>query len=85
MGKKINASVIISALMTIPALAQTLGQVVKIDEPAGLITIKDASGQSVAYKPKDGLIFNAVKEGDNIAFTAADENGQKVIIKLDKR
>ena len=76
---------VIWALITIPVFAQTTGQVVKIDEPAGTITIKDANGQSAAYKPKDGLLFNAVKEGDNVAFTASDENGQKVITKLEKR
>jgi|tagenome__1003787_1003787.scaffolds.fasta_scaffold19307807_2 Cu/Ag efflux protein CusF len=82
---RINASVVIWALLTVSALAQTVGQVVKIDEPAGTITIKDSSGQSVPYKPKDGLLFNALKEGDNVSFTAAEENGQKVISKLDKR
>jgi len=61
---KINVSLVIWALMGVVAWAQTVGQVVKIDEPAGTITIKDASGQSVAYKPKDGLLFNAVKEGE---------------------
>jgi phosphotransferase system HPr-like phosphotransfer protein len=76
---------IIWALLTVSAMAQTVGQVVKIDEPAGTITIKDTNGQSVAYKPKDGLLFNAVKEGDNVSFTAAEENGQKVISKLEKR
>ncbi|TMJ01605.1 MAG: copper-binding protein [Alphaproteobacteria bacterium] len=82
---KINASMVIWALLTVSAWAQTVGQVVKIDEPAGTITIKDESGQSVAYKPKDGLLFNALKEGDNVSFTIAEENGQKVIGKLEKR
>jgi len=85
MPKKFSTGLIIWALMIFPAVAQTTGQVVKIDEPAGTITIKDASGQSAAYKPRDGLLFNAVKEGDNVAFTASDENGQKVISKLEKR
>ena len=85
MPKKIRTGLIIWALMTVPAFAQTSGQVVKIDEPAGTITIKEANGQSVAYKPKDGLLFNAVKEGDNVTFTAVEENGQKGISKLDKR
>jgi len=83
--RRINASVVIWALLTVSASAQTVGQVVKIDEPAGTITIKETSGQSVAYKPKDGLLFNALKEGDNVSFTAAEENGQKVISKLEKR
>ena len=82
---KISASVAVWAILTVSAFAQTVGQVVKIDEPADTITIKDTSGQSVAYKPKHGLLFNALKEGDNVSFTASDENGQKVISKLDKR
>jgi Cu/Ag efflux protein CusF len=82
---KIKASVVIWALMTVSAWAQTVGQVVKIDEPAGTITIREANGQSVPYKPKDGLLFNALKEGDNVTFTAVEENGQKTISKLEKR
>jgi Cu/Ag efflux protein CusF len=85
MRKEISTGLVIWALLTVPSLAQTTGQVVKIDEPAGMITIKDTSGQQVAYKPKDGLLFNAVKEGDNVSFTASEENGQKVISKLEKR
>lgn len=82
---KASASIVVWTLMSASALAQTVGQVVKIDEPAGTITIKDTTGQSVAYKPKDGLLFNALKEGDNVSFTATEENGQKVIGKLDKK
>jgi Cu/Ag efflux protein CusF len=82
---KLKASVVICALMTASAWAQTAGQVVKIDEPAGTITIREANGQSVPYRPKDGLLFNAVKEGDSVTFTAAEENGQKIITKLEKR
>jgi Cu/Ag efflux protein CusF len=80
-----RTTVVMLLCLSCPAYAQTAGQVVKIDEPAGTITIKGSDGNATAYKPKDGLLFNALKEGDNVTFTASDENGQKMITKVEKR
>jgi Cu/Ag efflux protein CusF len=83
--RMIAASALALVLLGGAAYAQTAGEVVKIDEPAGTITIKAADGNTTAYKPKDGLLFNALKEGDRVTFTASEENGQKMIAKLEKR
>jgi Cu(I)/Ag(I) efflux system periplasmic protein CusF len=66
------------------------GQIVKIDEPAGKITIRQepsgttgaASQPSEDFGVKDGLLFNAAKVGDKITFSVETVNGQKRISKL---
>ena len=66
------------------AFAET-GEVTNIDEPAGTITVKEADGKTSPYRPKDGLVFNALKPGDRITFSVTEENGQRVITMVEKR
>jgi Cu/Ag efflux protein CusF len=70
------------------------GEITKVDEAAGTISIKQSpagtvgSGSEAAavrdFKVKDGLLFNAMKAGDKVVFTVATENGQPVISKMQK-
>jgi Cu(I)/Ag(I) efflux system protein CusF len=69
------------------------GEITKIDELAGTITLKqDQTGtvgggapQATAdYKVKDGLLFNAVKAGDKVEVTVDRVDGKLTITKLQK-
>jgi len=69
------------------------GQVVKVDEPAGTITLKHGPVQSLGmnedgktddFRVKDGLVFNAIKEGDKIRFAAERVNGQATLTRIEK-
>ena len=70
------------------------GEVTKIDEPAGKVTIKhgpiaslslNEDGKTDDFRPNDGLLFNALKVGDKIRFSAERKNGELTIIKLEKQ
>jgi Cu/Ag efflux protein CusF len=79
-----------------PSLSQDVladGQVVKIDEGAGKITVThgpiqglgiNESGRTDEFSVKDGLVFNALKEGDKIRFAVERVNGEPTITKLEK-
>jgi len=85
--------IIISAIVTLTFLSATWaqellkGEVAKVDEASGTISIKLSGtvGSSdtttpTAFKVQDGLIFNAIKPGDKVSFTA-DRVGEAMIIK----
>jgi Cu/Ag efflux protein CusF len=77
------------------ALAQqtSTGSITKIDEASGKIAIQPTqsgtvganSGGAAEFKVQDGLMFNALKPGDKVSFTAADVGGVKTITKLEKQ
>lgn len=68
------------------------GQIAAVNEAAGKITIKQDAGTvgsgSVAaateFKVQDALLFNAVKPGDKVTFTAEKVDGVMTIKKLTK-
>jgi Cu/Ag efflux protein CusF len=68
------------------------GEVVKIDQPAGKITIKHGplkqfgmdEGMTMVYRAVDPAILAAVKPGDKIKFAPDRMNGQFVVTKIDK-
>lgn len=71
------------------------GEITKVDEASGTISIKQSPAGTVGtgseaaavrdFKVKDGLLFNAVKVGDKVVFTAETANGQSVISKLQQQ
>jgi Cu/Ag efflux protein CusF len=79
------------------ALAQqaATGSITKIDEANGKITIQPAQSGTVGantggaadneFKVQDGLMFNSMKPGDKVTFTATDTGGVKTITKLEKQ
>jgi Cu(I)/Ag(I) efflux system periplasmic protein CusF len=86
------------AVGSTPSLGQesalVTGEVVKIDEPAGKISIKhgpiaglnlNEDGKTDDFRPKDGLLFNALKVGDKIRFSAERANGELTIVKVEKQ
>ena len=69
------------------------GEVTKLDEATGTLTLKQdqsgtvggAGGATADYKVKDGLVFNAVKAGDKVQVTVDRVDGKQTITKLEKQ
>jgi Cu/Ag efflux protein CusF len=91
----LTLAVALAALaMTLPpALAQMVdGQVVKVDEAAGKITIKHGpikkfdmdEGMTMAWRAQDPAMLKQVKAGDKVKFEPDRVNGQFTVIKLEK-
>lgn len=79
----------------LPALAQTDlvdGQVTKIDESAGKITIKHGplkkfdmdDGMTMVFRAGDPAMLKAVKAGDKVKFVPDRINGQFTVTKIEK-
>jgi len=68
------------------------GQVVKVDQSAGKITIKHGpakrlgmeSGMTMVYKVRDTAMLTAVKPGNKIKFDAEQVNGQYTVTQIEK-
>ena len=64
------------------------GEVATVDEASGKISIKLSStvGSTTPtyFKVQDGLVFNAVKPGDKVSFTAERKGEEMTITKLTK-
>jgi Cu/Ag efflux protein CusF len=70
------------------------GEITKMDELKGTITIKQSpvgtvgasseSGTIRDFKVKDGLMFNAVKAGDKVAFATETVDGNLTITKMQR-
>jgi Cu/Ag efflux protein CusF len=84
-----------TATITQAALAQSEmvdGQVTKIDEAAGKITIKHGpikkfdmdEGMTMVFRAGDPALLKAVKAGDKIKFDADKINGQFTVTKIQK-
>lgn len=69
------------------------GEVVKVDESAGKITIKHGpikklnmdDGMTMVFKASDPAMLKQVKQGDKIKFDADNVNGQFTVTKIEKR
>jgi len=82
-------------LFSVAALAQAAlvdGQVTKIDESAGKITIKHGpikkfdmeDGMTMVFRANDPAMFKAVKAGDKVKFEPDRVNGQFTVMKIEK-
>jgi Cu/Ag efflux protein CusF len=78
------------------ALAQQslTGTITKVDEPNGKVTIQqtqsgtvgaNSGGATEDFKVQDGLMFNALKAGDRVVFTANETGGVKTLTKIEKQ
>jgi Cu(I)/Ag(I) efflux system protein CusF len=69
------------------------GEVTKVDEPAGKITIKHGpikkldmeEGMTMVFKASDPAMLKQVKPGDKIRFDADNVNGQFTVTKIEKK
>ena len=67
------------------------GQVTKVDQSAGKITIKHGpakklgmeNGMTMVYKAQDASMLKAVKAGNKIRFDAEQVNGQYTVTKIE--
>jgi Cu(I)/Ag(I) efflux system protein CusF len=68
------------------------GQVMKIDEPAGKITLKHGpikkldmdEGMSMVFRVGDPAMLKKVKVGEKVKFDADRVNGQLTVTKIEK-
>ena len=68
------------------------GQVTKVDQSAGKITIKHGpakrlgmeQGMTMVYKAQDPAMLKAIKAGDKINFDAEQVNGQYTVTKIER-
>jgi Cu(I)/Ag(I) efflux system protein CusF len=87
------AALALALALTAPAFAQEMvaGEVTKIDESAGKITIKhgpikkfDMEGMTMVFYPNDPAMLKTVKPGDKIKFEPEKVNGRMTVMKLEK-
>jgi Cu/Ag efflux protein CusF len=69
------------------------GLIEKVDEPNGSITVQrtpegtvgaSSATKSDKFAVQDSLLFNALREGDKVSFTAQEINGVNTITNLKK-
>ena len=68
------------------------GQVTKIDEPAGKITIKHGpikkldmdEGMTMVFRAQDPAMLKGLKAGDKVKFEPDRVNGQFTVMKIQK-
>jgi Cu/Ag efflux protein CusF len=78
--------------MTAAQSAMINGQVTKIDEPAGKITLKHGpikkldmdEGMTMVFRVQDAAMLKQVKVGDKVKFDADRVNGQLTVTKIEK-
>jgi Cu(I)/Ag(I) efflux system periplasmic protein CusF len=87
------AAAVLALLAATPASAQMIaGTVMKIDEPAGKITLKHGpikkldmdEGMTMVFRTADPAMLKAVKVGDKVKFDADNVNGQFTVTKIEK-
>ena len=89
------AMLIVAVAAPLPGLAQSDlidGQVTKIDESAGKITIKHGplkkfdmeDGMTMVFRAADPSMLKAVKAGDKVKFVPDRVNGQFTVMKIQK-
>jgi len=93
--KIILASVAAVAVGSAALAQQSLtGTITRVDEPNGKVTIQQTQSGTVGastagavddFKVQDGLMFNALRAGDKVVFTATEAGGVKTITKLEKQ
>ncbi len=92
---KTSGAVFALALMATAAVAQVAaisGEVKKIDEGAGKITLKHGpakslgmdEGMTMAYRVKDPAMLKQVKVGDKVKFEAESADGGFTVTKIEK-
>ena len=94
MLKRLFLAAAASALMAASVLADgtmVKGEVVKVDKPAGKITLKhapiknlDMDAMTMVFRVADQAMLDKVKAGDKIEFEAARVDGAITVTKIGK-
>lgn len=91
----VSAFFAVSLALSSSAIAQTptvSGEVKKIDEVAGKITLKHGpikslgmdEGMTMVFRVKEPAMLKTVKEGDKVQFDADRVDGQITVMKIQK-
>jgi Cu/Ag efflux protein CusF len=91
----VAASVLALSTLALPSVAQAQmldGQVTKIDESAGKITLKHGpikkldmnEGMTMVFRVQDPAMLKQVKVGDKVRFDANRINGQFTVTRIEK-
>ena len=83
----------LTAAATVAFAQMVDGDVTKVDESAGKITIKHGpmkkfdmeGGMTMVFRASDPALLKQVKPGDKIKFDADKINGQFTVTKIEKR
>jgi Cu/Ag efflux protein CusF len=92
---RIAGATLVAALLAVTAVAQDAainGEVKKIDESAGKITLKHGpapslgmdEGMTMIYRVKDAAMLKQVKVGDKVKFEAENADGGVTVTKIQK-
>lgn len=94
MLKRSHLIAIAASILTFPALADGMmvkAEVVKIDKPAGKMTLKhgpiknlDMDSMTMVFRVADPSMLDKVKAGDKIEFEADRVNGAITVTKIGK-
>jgi Cu(I)/Ag(I) efflux system protein CusF len=87
------ATVVALGIGATAAIAQMVdGEVTKVDEAAGKITIKhgplkkfDMDAMTMVFRASDPAMLKQLKTGDKIRFEADKVNGQFTVMKVEKK
>lgn len=98
--RSVLAASVIAGLATLSSVASAEeakslpminGEVTKVDESAGKMTIKheaitnlDMGAMTMVFKANDPTVLKTVKPGDMIKFSADKVNGQMTVMKVEK-
>jgi Cu/Ag efflux protein CusF len=85
-------ALLVSSQVALSQSGLVSGQIKKIDEAAGKITIKHGpikkfdmeDGMTMVYRVKDPAMLTTVKPGDKVRFEADQVNGQFTVMKIEK-
>jgi Cu(I)/Ag(I) efflux system protein CusF len=78
-------STVVLPQMSVAQSAMVNGQVTKIDEAAGKITLKQMEGgMTMVFRVQDPAMFKQVKVADKVKFDADRVNGQLTVTKIEK-
>ncbi len=85
------ATALLASSMAFASSHQVSGEVVKIDKPAGKITVKhgpikslDMDAMTMVFRVADPAMLDKVKAGDKVKFEADRVNGAITITSMDK-
>ncbi|MFZ5779215.1 MAG: copper-binding protein [Pseudomonadota bacterium] len=94
MLRKSLLTLLFSSLLPLPVLADgdmVKGEVVKIDKPAGKLTLKhgpirnlDMDSMTMVFRVAEPGMLDTIKAGDRVEFEAARVNGAITVIKITK-
>jgi Cu/Ag efflux protein CusF len=94
MFKRLLAVAAAAGMAAVPALADgplVKGEVVKVDKPAGKVTLKhgpirnlDMDSMTMVFRVADPSMLDRMKAGDRIEFEAERVNGAITVTKIGK-